>query len=155
MTQRFCIGMANQVVKVFTVKDQDISCSIGIPKVHQLLDTFFNKRALHCEKAVVQAVVLNGERDGSVQDLLQLDVSPLLFKLGTTGQLPEGKKVRPKDDNLLKKLDFGGIVAASKCVYKTTMCCYIDATVSVLAIGVLHYGLKESEPYTCISLKEC
>ncbi|KAK1364702.1 hypothetical protein POM88_040263 [Heracleum sosnowskyi] len=70
-------------------KDQDINCSTGIPKVYQLLDTIFNRQELRCDKAVVQAAVLKGKRDERVQDLLQLDVSPLPFCLVTAGQVED------------------------------------------------------------------
>ncbi|KAK1390825.1 hypothetical protein POM88_019003 [Heracleum sosnowskyi] len=92
--------MVNQFVKEFTGKGKDINGSTVILKVHQLLlDDYSDRKELYRNKAV-QAAVLNGKKDEQVQFLIRLNVSPLLFDLGTTKQLPEGKKVRIKDYNL-------------------------------------------------------
>ncbi|KAK1361860.1 hypothetical protein POM88_046334 [Heracleum sosnowskyi] len=115
--------IVNQFVNEFTGKDKDINGSTVILKVLQLLlDDYSDRKELYRNK-VIQAAVLNGKKDEQVQVLIRLNVSPLLCDLGTTEQLPEGKKVIIKDDNLLGKLDFCGTVHASKSVYEILMCC--------------------------------
>eukprot|EP00300_Choanocystis_sp_HF-7_P014275 c18631_g1_i2.p1 GENE.c18631_g1_i2~~c18631_g1_i2.p1 ORF type:complete len:670 (+),score=231.38 c18631_g1_i2:29-2011(+) len=68
--------------------------STRIPKVQQLLEDYFNGKAL-CQSinpdeavaygAAVQAAILCGEESGKVSDLLLLDVAPLSLGLETAG----------------------------------------------------------------------
>ncbi|PSC70405.1 heat shock 70 kDa isoform A [Micractinium conductrix] len=70
--------------------------STRIPKVQQLLQTFFDGKEL-CKSidpdeavaygAAVQAAILSGEQDSQVTDLLLLDVTPLSLGIGVAGGL--------------------------------------------------------------------
>ncbi|XP_066151308.1 heat shock protein 68-like [Euwallacea fornicatus] len=68
--------------------------STRIPKIQQLLQTFFNGKQLNLSinpdeavayGAAVQAAVLSGETDSKIQDVLLVDVAPLSLGIETAG----------------------------------------------------------------------
>ncbi|KAH0813811.1 hypothetical protein GEV33_008980 [Tenebrio molitor] len=68
--------------------------STRIPKIQQLLQNYFNGKALNLSinpdeavayGAAVQAAVLNGESDSKIQDVLLVDVAPLSLGIETAG----------------------------------------------------------------------
>eukprot|EP01018_Ginkgo_biloba_P035246 Gb_05562 [translate_table: standard] len=71
---------------------------------------------------VVQAVILSGEGNEKVQDLLLLDVTPLSFGLETA----RGERTQTQDNNLLGKFELYGI-PAPRGVPQITICFDINA----------------------------
>ncbi|KAL4438227.1 hypothetical protein ABPG77_010588 [Micractinium sp. CCAP 211/92] len=97
-----CMDPVRRVLKDARIDKQEVhdvvlvGGSTRIPKVQQLLQTFFDGKEL-CKSidpdeavaygAAVQAAILNGEQDEQVTDLLLLDVTPLSLGIAVEGGL--------------------------------------------------------------------
>jgi len=72
-----------------------IGGSTRIPRVQRLIEDYFGKepcKSINADEAVaygaaVQAAILNGERDPSINDIVLLDVTPLSLGLKTAGDV--------------------------------------------------------------------
>ncbi|XP_068238321.1 heat shock cognate 71 kDa protein-like [Palaemon carinicauda] len=73
-----------------------VGCSTRIPKIQDLLQTFFNEKNLNksinpdeavAYGAAIQAAILSGDKSDKIKDLLLLDVTPLSLGIETAGNI--------------------------------------------------------------------